>query len=404
MRLIHISDLHIGKRVNEFSMLEDQQYILTEIINIIEKERASDRSTDGIIIAGDVYDKSVPSAEAVSLFDDFLVKLSEKNIPVFIISGNHDSAERVAFASRLMSRSGVYVSPVYDGKITPVTLADEHGETDIWLLPFIKPGHVRAALADDPAANDIQSYTDAMAAAIQQMDIDPSKRNVLVTHQFVTGSTRCESEEISIGGSDNVDAAVFEVFDYVALGHLHGPQNAYGPRVRYCGSPLKYSFSEAKHKKSVTIVELGAKDSGAIESDGSAGEVKGYADINIETVELVPLRDMIEIKGTYDQVISPEFYSQYDTKAYFHITLTDEEDVPNALGNLRVIYPNLMKLDYDNSRTRAVAELVPGADAESISPLELFGEFYEKQNGRELSEIQTDYLADIIEQIWRGES
>ena len=398
MRLIHLSDLHLGKRVNEFSMIPDQQLILKKIINILDEMQSQDRSADAVIIAGDVYDKSVPSAEAVALFDDFLVRLNARNLPVFIISGNHDSAERIAFASRLMSSSQVYVSPVYNGDVNPVTLQDQHGEVDVWLLPFIKPAHVRAAFANDPAATEIQSYTDAVAFAVSKMDVDTSKRNVIVTHQFVTGSKRCESEEISIGGSDNVDASVFEVFDYVALGHLHGPQNAYGERVRYCGSPLKYSFSEANHKKSVTVVDLGAKVGGAI------GESAAYADMEISIMELIPARDMIEIKGAYNLMISHDFYGKYDTQAYFHVTLTDEEDVPNALGNLRVIYPNLMKLDYDNSRTRTEAELVPGADAENISPLELFGEFYEKQNGRELSETQTDYLVEIIEKIWRGES
>ncbi len=386
MRFIHLSDLHLGKRVNEFSMIEDQHYILTEILNIIENQKIQGESPDGVIIAGDIYDKAVPSAEAVKLFDDFLVRLNKKSIPVFIISGNHDSAERIAFASRLMSNSQVYVSPVYNGKIEPVVIEDQYGTVNIYLLPFIKPAHVRVAFPEDEEALKIQSYTEGIAFVIDKMKIDSAKRNILVTHQFITGSKRCESEEITIGGSDNVNAAVLEVFDYVALGHLHGAQNAWGERVRYCGSPLKYSFSETKQEKSVTVVELREK-----------------GDLKVSVIPLVPLRDMIEIKGTYDEIISSQFTEEIDTKSFFHITLTDEEDVPNALGNLRVVYPNLMKLDYDNSRTRASGAITPEENAENISPVELFRDFYEKQNGRELSEEQKGYLKEIIEQIWRGQ-
>ena len=265
MRLVHLSDLHIGKRVHEYSMIEDQRYILTKIINIID-----DINAQGVIIAGDIYDKPVPSAEAVQLFDDFLYRLSKRNLQVFIISGNHDSAERIAFASRLIEQSGVHLSPVYSGKVTPVTLTDEHGEINIYMLPFIKPQHVRKYFETE----EISSYTDAIRIAVESMNIDTSKRNILVTHQFVTGSERCDSEEISVGGSDNVDSSVFSGFDYVALGHIHSPQNCKSEKIRYCGTPLKYSFSEKNHKKSVTVLDLYEK-----------------GNMEISTIPLEPLRD-----------------------------------------------------------------------------------------------------------------
>ena len=249
MKLIHLSDLHLGKRVNEYSMLEDQEYILKKIINVIDDEKP-----DGVIIAGDVYDKSIPSAEAVQLFDDFLVQLAKRSLKVFVISGNHDSPERIAFGSRIMDASGIHMSPVYSGDITPIPLEDEFGTVNIYILPFIKPAHVRRY-----AENEITTYTEAVEYVISKLNIDPANRNVLVTHQFVTGALRSESEEISVGGSDNVDAYVFEPFDYVALGHIHSPQTCGSENIRYCGTPLKYSFSEVHDKKSVTVVELREK-------------------------------------------------------------------------------------------------------------------------------------------------
>ena len=247
MKLIHLSDLHLGKRVNEFSMLEDQAYILEQILTIIDAEQPQ-----AVLVAGDIYDKAVPSAEAVQLFDDFLCRLSWRRLQVFVISGNHDSAERIAFGGRLMDGSGIHLSPVYDGTVEPISLTDEWGAVDVYLLPFVKPAHVRRFF---PEAS-IESYTDAMAVAISAMEIKEDRRNILLTHQFVTGALRSDSEQISVGGADNVDAAVFASFDYVALGHIHRPQSIGREAVRYCGTPLKYSFSEAGHRKSVTVVEL----------------------------------------------------------------------------------------------------------------------------------------------------
>lgn len=377
MKLIHLSDLHLGKRVNEYSMLEDQRHILAAIVGIIK-----DESPNGVILAGDIYDKAVPPAEAVGLFDDFLVTVSAL-APVFVISGNHDSPERIAFASRIMEHGGIYLSPVYDGEAKRVTLRDGYGEADIWLLPFIKPAHVRRAFPGE----EINSYTDAVRAAVGHMDIDPSRRNVLVTHQFVTGASRSDSEEISVGGADNVDAAVFEAFDYVALGHIHSPQNC-GARIRYCGTPLKYSFSEAKDVKSVTVAELGEKGS-----------------LTLRTVPLSPLRDMVELRGSYAELTSRAFYAGTSWQEdYTHITLTDEDDVPEALGKLRAVYHNLMKLDYDNSRTRTNSEIKADAGAERKSPAELFSDFYTLQNNGGMSAEQEEYMLRLIEKTWEAEA
>ena len=252
MKLIHLSDLHLGKRVYDFSLLEDQAYILKEILKVIDTEEP-----DGVIIAGDIYDKSVPSTEAVELLDEFLVQLSRRDLQVFLISGDHDSPERLAFASRLIASAGIHMSPVYHGVIEPIVLTDAYGPLNVYLLPFVKPAHVRRFFPD----RKIESYQDALCAAIEALPVDWSGRNVLVTHQFVTGAVRSDSEEISVGGTDNIDAAVFERFDYVALGHIHGPQNIRSERIRYCGTPLKYSFSEAEHVKSVTVTEIGEKGS-----------------------------------------------------------------------------------------------------------------------------------------------
>ncbi|MBQ2651025.1 MAG: exonuclease SbcCD subunit D [Clostridia bacterium] len=374
MKLIHLSDLHIGKRLNEFSLLEDQIYILDQIARHIEDERP-----DAVLIAGDVYDKSVPSAEAVQVFDDFLCRLAGLGLQVFVISGNHDSPERIAFGGRLMDRSGIHMSPVYRGTPKAVTLQDAHGEVDIYMLPFVKPAHVRRYAPDA----DIESYSDAIRAALAPIDCTDGRRRVLITHQFVTGAARCESEELSVGGTDNVDAAAFDGFDYVALGHIHSPQNIGSDRMRYCGTPLKYSFSEMTHHKSVTVAELGKK-----------------GELTVRALPLTPMRDLRRLRGTFAQLTEPAFYGAQAREDYFHIVLTDEEDIPTALGRLRVIYPNLMKLDYDNTRTRTSGH-VEGAEAvEQKSPLELFGELYEKQNNRTMSDEQADFLQKLIEEIW----
>ena len=377
MKLMHLSDLHLGKRVNEFNMLPDQEFILLRILDCVDRERP-----DAVLIAGDVYDKAMPPAEAVRLFDDFLVRLSRRGIPVFVISGNHDSPERIAFGGRLMEKSGVFLSPVYDGSVKAFRLEDEYGALDLWLLPFLKPAHVRRFFPEE----EIDSYTRAMETVIAHMPLDRSRRNVLVTHQFVTGAERSESEEISVGGSDNVDASVFEPFDYVALGHIHGPQNVGSERIRYCGTPLKYSFSEAEQNKSVTIAQLGEKGR-----------------LSVRTLPLVPRRDLRRLRGSYLELTARDFYRDTPTDDYLQITLTDEQDVPDALAKLRVIYPNLMKLEYDNARARAAADLDRAEEPERRSPLELLEEFYEKQNGLPLGPEQRDFARELMETIWEAE-
>ena len=378
MKLMHISDLHLGKIVNGFSMLEDQKYILEQILSMAEAERP-----DGVLVAGDVYDKRVPAAEAVGVLDGFLTRLADI-CPVFVISGNHDSAERLAFGGRLMTAAGVYVSPVYEGTVRTVQLRDAFGPVHIHLLPFLKPVQVRRFF---PEA-EITNYNEAVGAALSGLDLADGERHVLVTHQLVTGAQSCESEELSIGGSENVDAEVFEGFDYVALGHLHGPQRAGGDHIRYCGTPLKYSFSEANHRKSVTLVTLGEK-----------------GDTKIETRELHPLRDLREIRGTYQELLARSFYQDTDLpESYLHITLTDEEDVPEALHRMRLVYPLIMKLDYDNTRTRSHQNPLDQRVDARQTPLELFRQLYETQNNQPMSRQQDAFLAKLIESIWEEEA
>lgn len=382
MKIIHLSDLHIGKRVNEFSMIEDQRYILGQITDKIKEVEPA-----AIIIAGDVYDKPLPPAEAVRLFDDFISDLAEIGTEVMVISGNHDSAERLSFGSRIMDKRGIHFAGGYDGQTHKVILEDDHGRVNFYMLPFIKPVHVRAAFPDDDVAQNISTFTDAIDFAIKKMDIDTSERNVLISHQFVTGAERCESEEISIGGLDNVDIEVFKDFDYTALGHLHGPQSYNDSRVRYSGTPLKYSFSEASHTKSITILELGEKKDGVCET-------------SLETPELKPLRDMRELKGTFNKLTDNNYYKDIKTDDYMRIVLTDEEDVIGALQSLRAIYPNIMRLDYDNERTRNSMFLPDMGDSDMRTPLEIFEGFYESQNGKSMDEEQSQLVARLIEKVW----
>lgn len=374
MKFLHLADLHLGKRVNGFSMLEDQAHILRQILAILDNEQP-----DGVLIAGDVYDKSVPSVEAVGLLDGFLTELRARGVPVLLISGNHDSPERLAFGGRVMDSCSIHISPVYDGALTPVTLQDAFGPVHVWLLPFVKPAHVRRWFPDA----DIESYTDAMAEAVAHMDIDTAARNVLVTHQFVTGGTRSGSEELSVGGTDNVDSGVFAPFDYVALGHLHGAQHIGRETIRYAGSPLKYSFSEARQHKSVTVVTLGEK-----------------GDVQVRTVALTPLRELREIRGSYDELTARSFYEHTTYRSdYLHLILTDEQDVFDAMSRLRTIYPYLMTLDYDNARTRAAGGMSVPAETERRTPLELFEALYKRQNHQPMSEVQRAYIAQLMEQI-----
>lgn len=369
MKFIHLSDLHLGKRLHEVSFIDDQKAILAQIIQIVDTEQP-----DGVLVAGDVYDKSVPSAEAVQLFDAFLVELAKRKVQTFIISGNHDSAERIAFASQIMDVAGIHLSPVYSGEIVANSISDEYGEVAVYMLPFIKPSHVRRFYEDE----EINSYTDAVKVAISKMNLDTSKRNLLITHQFVTGATRSESEE-SVGGTDNVDASVFDAFDYVALGHLHKAQYCANDKIRYCGTPLKYSFSEANDVKSVTVLTLGKK--------GEAPEIR--------TVDLTPVRDMKRICGTFEELLS----EANRTEDYVQITLTDEDDIPNAMSRLQAVYKNALALRYDNARTRTSNSVLADESMENKTAFELFAEFFADRNNAEMTDKQSEYMKALIEKI-----
>lgn len=378
MKLMHLADLHLGKRVNGFSMMEDQEYILNRILEIMEEEQP-----DGLLIAGDVYDKTIPPAEAVRLMDDFLTAVAAKHVPVFLISGNHDSAERVAFGHQLMQGSGIWISPVYDGTIRHHTLEDRWGEVNIYLIPFLRPSVVRSFFPDV----EIEDYTDALRTIIEDLQVDTSRRNVVLAHQFVTAAgalpETCDSEQLSVGGLDRVDGSVFNPFDYTALGHLHGPQRVGSETIRYAGSPLKYSFSELHQKKSVTVAEL--REKGVTE---------------IRQIPLQPRREMTELRGTFEEILAEARKKGEPQTDYYHMILTDETDVVDALSRLREYYPNIMLLDYDNRRTRSQKEVEQLDRVEERTPGELFAALYEQQNGQEMDSDRKEYLDGLIREIW----
>lgn len=375
MKFLHLSDLHIGKRINEFSMLDDQRYILRQILKITEHARP-----DAVLLAGDLYDRSVPPGEAVGLLDDFLTELSSRGMAVFAVSGNHDSPERLQFGSRIMQKNGVTIAGVFQGRLEEAVLSDRFGPIHIYLLPFIKP-----ATAAPFFGEKADTYEKAIRCAVGAQKINTAERNVLVAHQFVTalGSEpeRCDSETISVGGADEVDVSNFDAFDYVALGHLHGPQRVGRPNVRYAGSPLKYSFSEARQKKSVSLVELGEK---------------GKAEIT--QIPLSPLHDMREIRGPIEELTSPAVAALGDTQDYIRAVLTDGHEISDAAGRLRAVYPNLMRVDFENARTAAQehSRTAASGDVSRRSPLELFEEFYRNQAGSELPADEQRELENVI--------
>ena len=376
MKILHLSDLHFGKRLNNFSLLKDQYHVNRQIFKL-----AKDTHIEAVIIAGDVFDRQIPSAGAVQLFDDFLNFWAELNLPVFIISGNHDSAERLSFGAHIFSQNNIYISPVYNGQIKPISLNDAYGKINFYLLPFIKPATVRPFFPDEK----INSYTEAVQTVLNNLPLNKDERNILIAHQFVTGAVLSDSEEIVVGGLDNVDAHVFDAFDYVALGHIHTPQTILRDSIRYCGTLLKYSFSEANQQKCATVIDIKAK---------------GQMDITAYPVK--PLHDMRKIKGTYAELTDRQNYIGTDTDDYILATLTDEEDVPDAIGRLRSIYPNIMQLDYDNIRTRTRNNIETVDINTAKAPLELFGEFYKLQNNQPLNETQSQIMQDLIAAIWEG--
>lgn len=375
MKLLHLADLHIGKRVCGFSMLSDQEHILQEVIRLAVQEKV-----DAVLLAGDLYDKPIPPAEAVSLLDDFFTALSQAAIPVFAITGNHDSPTRLRFGTRLMQREHLYLAADYQEARPPVTLQDAFGPVQFYLLPYIKPARIHHVHPEV----QVDTYEDAVAFALQQWKPDTSQRNVLLAHQFLVGGTVCESEERAVGGLDEVSARLFDAFDYVALGHLHGPQKIGRETLRYSGSPLKYSLSEYRHQKSVCLVELGEKGK-----------------VTIQTLPLHPLRDLRQVRGTYEEVTARSFYAESNQEDYLHVVLTDEEEVPEAVGRLRVIYPNLMRLSYDNLRTQRQQTILPlSQPEEQTSPMMSFAALYELQNNQPMSEEQEKLLRALAEDIW----
>lgn len=376
MKFIHMSDLHLGKHINQFSMLEDQKYIFNEIVEIIKKEKPN-----ALLLSGDIYDKPIPPVEAVNLLDDFLSKIALEKIPVLIISGNHDSPDRLSFGSSLMKSSQIYISQVYDGNIQCVTLEDENGPVNFYLLPYIKPSTVRQVFPEEK----INSFNDAVKLALSKLSLNKDERNVLLAHQFVTGAQTCESEELFVGGSENVDASLFDDFDYVALGHIHGPQKVGRESIRYCGTPLKFSFSEVNHKKGLCLVELAKK-----------------GDINCTLIPLKPLHEMRKLKGTFQEIMFGPESKASNKDDYLHITLTDEMDVPEGYGRLSSVYKNLISMDYDNSRTRANQDMTLLDNIKTVKPLELFEEFFEKQNNKKMTEDQKNFMEKLIEEIWEA--
>lgn len=380
MKVLHVSDLHIGKRVNGMSMLDDQRYILRQILDIAEKRQVS-----VLLIVGDVYDKASPSAEAVTVFDAFLTDAVAAGLHVLAIPGNHDSAERIAYAQGLLEKQGVCLPPVYAGEVERVELEDEHGPVEFWLLPFLKPGDVRRFFPDEEIGDD---YSAALRAVLGACAIDQGKRNVVLSHQLVTAYGTAPDradDEIKLGGMDNVDVSVYDAFDYVALGHVHRPQRVGRDTVRYSGSPLKYSFSEARYGKSVALVELGEKRPG-----DDVGEC-----VSFELIPLVPLHDVREIRGTLADVLAMGAESDY-----LHITLSDEHPQLDAMAKIHEVFPNAMMLDYDNVTVlidRPQTQLT--ADPDSMDTLDLFSAFYESQVGNSLDDEQRDFARKLIAKV-----
>ena len=384
MKVLHVSDLHIGKRVNGMSMLDDQRYILRQILDIAEKRQVS-----VLLIVGDVYDKASPSAEAVTVFDAFLTDAVAAGLRVLAIPGNHDSAERIAYAQGLLEKQGVCLPPVYAGEVERVELEDEHGPVEFWLLPFLKPGDVRRFFPDEEIGDD---YSAALRAVLGACAIDQGKRNVVLSHQLVTAYGTAPDradDEIKLGGMDNVDVSVYDAFDYVALGHVHRPQRVGRDTVRYSGSPLKYSFSEARYDKSAALIELGEKKPG-----DDVGEC-----VSFELIPLVPLHDVREVRGTLADVLA--MGTALDaSQDYLHITLSDEHPQLDAMAKIHEVFPNAMMLDYDNVTVlvdRPQTQLT--ADPDSMDTLEMFGAFYESQVGNPLDDEQQDFARKLIAKV-----
>lgn len=382
MKFAHISDLHLGIDLNSFSLQEDQKFILDEILKIAEEEKI-----DGIFIAGDIFDRAIAPVEAINTFVDFLTRLQEKNIKVFAISGNHDSAERLAPGRNFMTERGIYFSAVYEGSVNCITLNDEFGEVNVYLMPFIRPGLVKhfAELKGEEVDFEKNPWNQAVDYVIEGMNLDVKKRNVLVAHQNIINAEPSDSETVIYGGLDGVSASLFADFDYTALGHIHKPQNL-AENVRYCGTPLKYSLSEKDQRKSVTIVELGKK-----------GEVK------VSERELRPLRDLRLIEGTFAEIAEDFKTTKLNKNDFVSVVLRDEVEIPEIMTKLRNMYPNTFGFKYENSRTKNSKDVNELAAAARQSPLENFEKFYEYRSGLPLTDEERRIVSDLINEIWGDE-
>lgn len=383
MKFLHISDLHLGRQLHRYDLLEEQRAVLAHIARMAAEEKP-----DAVLIAGDVYDRSIPPLWATRLLEDFLGELLRAELTVCMISGNHDSAERISFLSGPLKASGLHISPAYRGHVEHVTLHDEAGPVDVWLLPYLRPAAVRPYFPDA----EISCTNDAVARVLSSLPMDRSRRNVLVAHQFVSGGSLIGSEDacsmiaaqdVTVGGADLVEARLFQDFDYVALGHLHHPQNVGSPRIRYSGTPLKYSFSELHSDKSVTVIDLTADHS-----------------LSLRCLPLPEPRRLQELRGTFAQITADEAIASCDRDAYTHVILTDDHAIPEVLSRLRQYFPNLTHLDWDNTRTRHEDNFASIADSRHRTPQELFAEFFERTNGAAMSEEQAAYMDDMIRSIW----
>ena len=377
MKILHLADLHLGKVIQEQSLLEDQKYMLNEIIKKLQEE-----NVETILISGDVYDRSIPQTDAIDLLDYFLnILIKDLKKQVFIISGNHDSKERLGFGNKIFENDGLFISSKYEGKIKKVELQDEYGKLNIYMLPFIKPIEVKKYFNDESL-----SYDETIKKIIEKEDIDESQRNIILTHQFVTAIgeqvERTESEVLTLGGTDNVDISNYNKFDYVAIGHVHRPQKIGRDTARYAGTMLKYSFSEVNHKKTMPIIDF-----------------KEKGNIDIKLVELKPLRDMREIKGPIEKLI--ENYEEENANDYIRAIITNEEPVYDAIGQIRKIYPNVLKLEVQNSKILSNIEFKTEnlQKVKSKSEVELFNEFYKFQNNIELNEEQINLIQEIVKEI-----
>lgn len=366
MKFAHIADLHLGMRIYERRIAEDQRYILNEILKILKKEKP-----DGVFISGDIYDRPVPPEESVEMLNSFLAQIHGMGQDIYMISGNHDSPERIDFGTEIMESAGVYVAGKYDGNLHKVTKKDEFGELDIFLLPFIKPSYVNNLLDEDEKIKGLD-YETAVRMVLKNNPPDTSKRNIILAHQFVNGATRMDSEEILVGYVDAISDTVFEDFDYVALGHLHKRQSIKREGQIYCGTPLKYSFKEEKNEKSVGFVQMGKK-----------GEVSVYG------IALKPLREMRNLRGAFEELEHGE------SDDFVRAVLTDDTQVPYAFNRLRARYPNLLKLEYE--KTKDYASLLTRDVALKVkTPQELFAEFFEKCTGRGLDAQEKEILGECI--------